>query len=327
MGNIRKKLNGIANEIRIKAINKQRVCYFQNCQELAIDSHILQRNGILNKISENGHVYALDYSIISDNGTVKFERVGLAKAMTFKGFCKKHDNDIFLEIENKDNINFNLYRVQLLFIYRNLLCELRKKEINIDFFEALLKEKIYRNYIGYEGIDYFNTMIKGTKAGINDNLYYHNALIKDLEDDNSKSYNFVVVEIPFLEVCLSATVAYEDLETSFYFYNSFPELINKPIDNLFINLFPYDKKSILMIGYHRNSFSCQKYVEQFSKLSVEHIIKKISNFMLLNAEMWTCSPNFYQTKILPKEKFIKKILNDYSNQFGVENDLDINLFE
>jgi hypothetical protein len=68
----------------------------------SIKSHTIQRRGGLAAIAEDGHVYSIKRgmeSIEKMDGQVGLEKIGLAKASTFPGFCATHDSDMFKPIE------------------------------------------------------------------------------------------------------------------------------------------------------------------------------------------------------------------------------------
>ena len=108
-----------------KAKNANRLCFQSNCGKKAIDSHILQKNGVLSNISENKHLFKLH----KDNytGKVSFIKIGVNSAMTFKGFCSYHDSLLFKDIEFNSGIDYTNNRHLLLLNYRAILNEIRKK--------------------------------------------------------------------------------------------------------------------------------------------------------------------------------------------------------
>ena len=76
------------------------------CKNPSIDSHSIQKNGRLANIAEGSQVYRLGANLFANDfqDLVDFTIVGKSKASIFPGFCKKHDNDIFSPIENKNAI-------------------------------------------------------------------------------------------------------------------------------------------------------------------------------------------------------------------------------
>lgn len=109
---------------------KKWLCMCPNCSDSAINSHLLQRNGVLNHIIVKGHLYEIGREAFykwHKNSPVKIKKVGLQQAISFPLFCNKHDTELFATIEG-NLIDFDDYRSQLLFSYRGLCSEIRKKE-------------------------------------------------------------------------------------------------------------------------------------------------------------------------------------------------------
>lgn len=93
-----------------------------------INAHTVQSQ-LLRKISRVGHVYgfSLDFSaMVNSQGVIRPQLMGISKASTFTGFCAKHDNEIFSDIE-KYPIQSNEQHAFLL-SYRALCRELFAKE-------------------------------------------------------------------------------------------------------------------------------------------------------------------------------------------------------
>ncbi|AKS42557.1 SEC-C metal-binding domain-containing protein [Wenzhouxiangella marina] len=72
------------------------------CNNRPIRAHTIQRRGGLGAIAEGGHVISGKRGfekIFKNEGRVVPDRIGLAHASTFMGFCGVHDNRLFEPIE------------------------------------------------------------------------------------------------------------------------------------------------------------------------------------------------------------------------------------
>ena len=103
----------------------------QTCSPKIISAHTIQRNGGLGIIAKNGHVYSIlrhrsmfEQSTWETNG--KANKVGIKAASTFRGFCSKHDNELFAPIE-KEPFRGTTEQMALLG-YRAVCYELLMKE-------------------------------------------------------------------------------------------------------------------------------------------------------------------------------------------------------
>lgn len=109
-------------------------CLYPGCCNNAILSHTISRN-ILEKISENGHVYCA-FSNMADIGknyedaiksphiNIKFQKTGINKAGVFKGFCNPHDFGIFENLDKhimltQRDLFLQLYRTTCKFFFRD----------------------------------------------------------------------------------------------------------------------------------------------------------------------------------------------------------------
>lgn len=185
----------------------KRKCLFDNCQEEAIDSHLLQRNGIINKIAEQSHVYKMITAPYKPQG-LEFKYMGLKDAFAFPGFCETHDNNIFKEIESTD-IQYTEYRTQLLFSYRALMNEKRKKEINIDFDDRILNSFSLKLYLSDQYLSDLAEHRKGDLLGIKDSEYYEEKFLSNIKDPLLQDFSFLVFELPKVDLCVSAAFTYE----------------------------------------------------------------------------------------------------------------------
>ena len=152
-------------DIFLKSFKKDRICFNPGCKEIAINSHILSKNGIIRSISQNKHLYLVDNSRYLFQQKLRFNKIGINDALTFKGFCQKHDNEIFRSIEQNSDINFSNYSTQLLLSYRGILNELRKKEILIDVYNTMRKNE--EVYLKLE-LQIFEEFYTGLKIGLKD---------------------------------------------------------------------------------------------------------------------------------------------------------------
>ena len=98
------------------------------CDEKIIKAHAIQKNRILNKISENGMIISMDgvQHLIFQTAETKGRKI----ATVFTGFCKYHDKILFQEIEDKP---FTCTSKQLfLLTYRTMAWHYHKKQEQIN---------------------------------------------------------------------------------------------------------------------------------------------------------------------------------------------------
>ena len=126
----------IVSQISINLKKKKWQCLVDDCQKPSINSHLLQKNGILSSISENNHVIETKlvepFKWEKNKLPIQMSLIGQKNAFSWPIFCDEHDTKLFNEIENK-TIDLNSYNTFLLLSYRVTTAEIRKKEIGIEF--------------------------------------------------------------------------------------------------------------------------------------------------------------------------------------------------
>lgn len=116
------KPNGlIVDYHRIKHENK--ICMWPGCGEPTINSHVLSKASIRkysnNQIIELQTITYDPFHITKPKDQREYyEPCNLKKVSSFKGFCFKHDHDIFYELDNYDGVITS--KIVLLSHYRNL---------------------------------------------------------------------------------------------------------------------------------------------------------------------------------------------------------------
>lgn len=273
-------------------------CMCPKCTEKAINSHLLQRHGILSYVTVNNHLYEItreDAFKWHTNYPVKFKKVGLNNAISYPLFCSKHDTDIFLPIES-GTIDFGDYRSQLLFSYRAVCAEIRKKEFAT--FE------INENMSNIEEIDVAGeAMLVGEDRGIKDLLYYKYLLEDELKTNKGK-FTFYHYTYPVLDIYTSASMSYE-------IFNSrndreIDAAISKKVwDGLFIHIIPQSSSTEIIIGYHNNhtSIDMEEYVKSWDGLSKEDLGYKLTDLFVAHVEDWGMSPRLFER--IPEDRFKK----------------------
>ena len=114
-----------------EALSESPRCKYPECCEVAIASHVLQKEGPLRRIaSTDGKVMCVDKL----RGLLKYARrmhdaecivppelskVGIGDATTYPGFCKHHDGEVFRSIECGDPLRIG-NQEQLVALYRRV---------------------------------------------------------------------------------------------------------------------------------------------------------------------------------------------------------------
>lgn len=302
--------------------NKPWTCMCSGCTSPAINSHLLMRNGILNYVVENGHLYELrsDSPEAFRKGQlpVSFKKVGINQSISFPLFCNEHDTCLFKEIED-GGVDYSKYRHQALYSYRTLVSEIRKKEINAEKERRIIDSLTLNELLGSYVIDNFSKSYKLGLQGIKDLKFYEEEILGDL-NNGTESYVFLSREIPLRGIYASTISS---------IFASTEETMLAPILNtFFFHLIPKENASQLVIGYHKEHTNDKilEYSNRWMETPIERMGQMLTA-LFCQIETWGMSPSVY-AKLNPGnlrayydklEKCLETI-----DQTPIE---DINLFE
>lgn len=159
-----------------KAFGKE-LCLFprdsiSECSGDIAKAHTVQR-AALAKIAERGHVYAFEFD---DNAfstrcekekAFALRRKGIGRASIFTGFCAKHDNEIFRDVEDKGFICCAKHA--FLLGYRALCREVFLKRALVETSDLHRKVDSGRSLLTQIAIQQFlSPFLAGAQAGYND---------------------------------------------------------------------------------------------------------------------------------------------------------------
>lgn len=315
------KPQNIIAQISKNLKSKKWNCLIEGCDEVAINSHLLQQNGLLNNITENGHLVEL--KVVDANKWDKkklpfdFGTVGIKHALSHKLFCNKHDTEIFRPIE-KDDKNFESYEAFLLFSYRAVCAEIRKKEVNIEQFKRMLNTS---SLLGKIDPEYLELNITGNNLGVDDLRVLKEKLENEIEN-KTDNYKYFIFKYPKLEVYASAVFSANDLDI-------FSHVSEPDLDNVYIHFLPLEDEFSILVGYHseHTSEKILSYCRSYENLSLEDLQKKLTTLFVTNVENWGLSTELFKT-ISDKNKsiFIKTMVKN-ENLYGLSKNMNFNLFE
>lgn len=302
-----------------KTINKTKwLCMSPGCTDEAINSHLLQQHGVLSHVAESGHLYELgfeDFFKWHDKGPAKIRKVGLKQAISYPLFCNKHDTEIFAPIEGA-KIDFDDYRSQLLFSYRAVCSEIRKKDfVNMRYGvwdEGAIKE----------------SHAIGTDKGRNDMLYYKYLFERELEKPKGK-FSFIHLTYPFMPIYACGSVSFEPID--YKSERSIADAAKKKVwDGFFISIVPQSETIEIIIGYHNNHVNKDllKYIDSWEDLSEEQLQVKLSDLFTARLETWGMAPSLYEKISEDKRNrymsLQEQVHADY--YYDIRNELSFNLF-
>lgn len=310
----------VYSEIFKKVKNKKWKCIQDSCDQDAINSHLLQKNGILTTIAQNGLVVEVRMADVfkwdQKAPPAIFEHMHINQALSMKLFCDKHDGEIFKPVETFP-INLESYKNQLLLSYRVVCAEARKKEMVIEFYTKLLSSKTLQGLLME---DRMRDFIVSCKRGLQDLALYQQLFESELAEPQDM-FEFSVFSYPMIKVYGSAVYSpYESLSTPF-------EEI--PLKYIFIHVVPRDEQLMIIVGFHKNynKPTIGNYIRSWDGLNMKDLELKLTNLFASKIENWGMSPKIHRN-IKPKVRaeFVKYFSENTLNYLD-DQITDFNLFE
>ena len=299
MDNNKKRIIIEMSSLFQRSLRRKRICMYPNCTCEAINSHLLQKHGIVDHIAENAHVYELNkYDFIRNNiNGIGFHKIGINDAISYHLFCNTHDSLVFKSIEDSF-VDFDNYRNQLLFAYRAICTDIRKKEIDIDFCQFVLQS----NSVSDKERNQMASKIKGCRMNINDYLFFKSELEKELEQSQNL---FVFHHYTYPPLKIYASTAFSYIE-----YDSYEDKVedSKCWECCFLNIIPRDKQTEILIGYHKDYTNNRliNLTERLGNLDCEQLGTELTNIFVFHADDWGMSPSLYdKITINQKDLFCK----------------------
>ncbi len=312
--------NKIIENIVKKALSIDNwTCMRNGCNNKTIKSHLLQRHGVLDNITEDGHMYEVRPKSLFDQSEnrMTFQKVGIKNALSWPLFCNKHDTELFKPIECKD-LDCSNYKNQLLFSLRAICAELRKKEISLEIYSKILEEiphpKTYKQ---------LSPSIEGLKNGISDYQTYKELIDKELDIFKHK-FHFCNFSYPKIGIYASTILSYIE-------YNDYAEKVRseKPWEIVFLHIIPQPSSTQIIIGYHEDycNNSILKLVNDWGVLNKTTLGEKLTEAFVFHTEGWGLSPSLYRS--IPESKKLQYIKIFQDNILFHEANLhtNLNIFE
>lgn len=297
------------------------------CSGKIIEAHSIQNNRFLKKISQNGYIYHFEAGITDDTKLIfDFEKKGRKSFSTFRGFCKKHDKELFQPIEDKEYLETE--EQNFLFAFRAFAKEMHAKKESVLYHKSLLNKLNMKNLHLYFSECSILKNEELTLSLFNEELKIFKMALKEKKFDCIYTYK-IILEKEYPIVCNSTFIPYIDAN----FNDVFNEEEYKKIQsgelnpNIFLNIFPENTKTyILMSCFEKDKDILKKF---FQSLSDEKYIKyKLSVLILHYAENTGFSPEYINNYFLEEE--VNKIASLYEKTTKntlYDKEIKINLFK
>lgn len=293
-----RRIQTILNKIHKNVSEEKWPCMCNDCNNTAVDCHILMRNGILNFVTENGRLVGLrakkPAAFKEKELPFSFKVVGNREAVSLPLFCNSHDTKLFKEIED-GSFDFQNKRHLLLYSYRTLCSEIRRKEIIVEQLKRELNSNILSELLPVEITHAKEISIAGQLKGIEDMKYYRNQMETNLQS--------LLNDFLFLSKSLSFKGVYASSVSTLF--SDEQDAISEKELNLFIfHLIPQKDYSQLVLGYHKKHVNdrIKKYIKRWESASSKEYGYMLTG-LLSQLESWGMRPSIF--KQIPEAKIIK----------------------
>jgi hypothetical protein len=336
--------------LRIEGLKQSHLCYNPYCptSAQAIKSHILQKNGILNHVSEdigNGkEIIELKYSDYfkqnKTNSIYSFVKSGVTKSseVTFWGFCSDCDRNLFAPLE-VGTLNLTSKRNQDLLAYRALMRDICAQEYNIEFYSKVRTDTSVTSGARMFARD--GQLPQALKLSSN---YELRQRFEDLLFNKSSDsvFNYIVFSLPLVRIAHSTIIGGPHMHTlDSIKANSLlawkPDYANKASLPSYIyngplgafNLVPTANELIVIIGYDEKMDQiCNIPINDIVSLNIEDKFKLISDILITRGESWCIAPSLYtQLKRMGRDKVILDAINEFFPNEKKHLNPSINMFD
>lgn len=318
-----KEVMAIIAQIHKNVLKKDYICLSPKCTEMSINSHLLQQNGVLNNLAENNHLIEVRPKTIfeiQENSLTKFDRISVSKAVSFPLFCDYHDSKIFKVIETYP-VDFMKYNNQLLFSYRSLCAELRKKELGIETSKRLLNANTLENMINSK---YLSNEVEEETIRLNALIKYKEMFESEIGNNSAGNFTFKTLKYEPIKIGVSATF-------SVFVRDGNVDYKDELNHNIFVNIIPQIDSLNIIIGYHNNY--CDEwvvnYVKSWEGLTFTELKVAITDLIANRIETWTIAESLSKSISEDKKQEFLKYTNDtsnytYKNSYRISN---FNIFD
>ncbi|WP_157455346.1 SEC-C domain-containing protein [Carnobacterium maltaromaticum] len=288
-----------------------KTCYINDttCNGAIKAAHSVQNNRILNRISEDGHLYIIDGIVKKFELTPEFKKISKNKASTFFGFCDYHDNVIFSPIETK--IYTNTEEQNFLFSYRSFCVAYHKITRKMNLMKKGLKENPESMLQEYQ-----INMYRINQFDLADAELEHKQMNEMLKNENYSDLKY-----------FSYTLNYEiNFATASYFavaedmngneINNTKDLSESNIiPRLFVTVFPTEGKSLIIIACNiKHSQKYENLFQQFSQASEATLLNYLNYIIINYTEDYYFRPSKIDSLSDVKKHSLLKSFESYTNE-------------
>ena len=288
------------------------------CNDEAINSHILQRHGILDSIIEKGHMIELRPNDMfrwdANDSPIQFKKVGLNDALSHPLFCNHHDTELFIDIE-KGIPDLTNDRNILLFSYRAICADEYKKRFEAEFINRQINSRTL-NFDKNQLSELRNSFLDGVR-----DLEQIKNIVLDEINNPSDKFEVVRLNYPFFPIYASSPFSFE---TDIKKLNS-----SEMWDGGIIHIIPLKEKLHIIFVYLKESLSndLKDYIDKWISADKTALGKLLTDLFSQRIENFGMSIPLYESLNQKKlNEFFRFQLSSYEI-YDMTRYADFNIFE
>lgn len=293
-----------------------------------IKAHTVSKSSGLTDIADStNHVLGLKQNLANytkNKGKPRFEKIGVNKASTFKGFCAKHDKLLFSYFEDKPFIGTEEQCIAL--TYRSVAKEIYAKEralITAHFMKNMDRGKPLIYQVNFQ--EHMQLYELGVRTAIAELSVIKRNLDCRLLNKKYDAYDFLVIESPKpIPVAVSSIVN----PTCDFKGNFLQDLSNLRIipEYLAFNAFSSNNKGFVVFSWLREAKIIDNFINSLLEISKANIFSALINFFFSAAENSFISPDWWNSLDAIQQNKIEELfmtgaypLKDTPNNILVDN--------
>ena len=226
-----------------------------------IDAHSIQKNGALSLIADAGNVYALSRNftdIKKMRGGVCFTRQGIGTVSTFRGFCERHDTEVFTPIDTHP-LQPTPQQI-LLYAYRSLCREVFVKEVAFQSLEQQAKHNAANTAIH----TLLDDVRQGTEIGLKNLKLQKQLYDHSLSTESYSDVKYVVFHSSQIPTIVFSGLSYPDFD----FLGRQLQILGKKSQTLDLITFSFAPMSTgwgFVFAWHvRNDKTCLEFMKSLA---------------------------------------------------------------
>lgn len=201
---------------KIKKEYQYKCCHY-NCTEPAIQSHVISKSAVLAPLANaSNEMYYFASDINSNPTKCIFKERHIDYISSFPGYCKKHDRDIFRELDEASSINAKFVNLSVMRVLKKQIFDLRLEIALQDEHSELWNDKCLEYINKQEDIDlialenaneYFismNEKVKIMKNNINRYESLYDKIFGGI--DKSTALKFNIMKVKYVRSCFSIMI-------------------------------------------------------------------------------------------------------------------------